>query len=70
MQTPSPAIQLNSALFSRNGGCGYVLKPKPMRFMKTGLTPTRTEPIKGITPLNFKLSALESDTHAPPPSLR
>lgn len=31
MQTPGPEMDLNEALFSLNGGAGYVLKPEPIR---------------------------------------
>ena len=49
-------MALANAMFARNGGCGYVLKPSIMRLMRTGFTPGRTERLKKIDPWNLKLS--------------
>lgn len=50
-------MHLNSAMFSQNGGCGYVLKPKPMRFMKAGFLPTGTGKVYGVMRETLNLSA-------------
>lgn len=56
LQTPGLPMQLNGAMFERNGRCGYILKPKAMRFMKAALVPTASGKIKGVVRETLKLS--------------
>lgn len=49
-------MQLNAAMFDRNARCGYILKPKIMRFMKGGLSPSGTGKIKGVIRETLKIS--------------
>eukprot|EP00045_Choanoeca_perplexa_P014613 m.173432 g.173432 ORF g.173432 m.173432 type:complete len:955 (+) comp16735_c0_seq2:119-2983(+) len=56
VHTPGLEMALANAMFARNGGCGYVLKPHIMRLMRTGFNPGRTERLKKVDPWNLKLT--------------
>jgi phosphatidylinositol phospholipase C beta len=54
-QTPDVYLQLNRAMFERNGGVGYVLKPKPLQF-RANFNPVESTPINGVSAVTVRIS--------------
>lgn len=50
-------MHLNQGLFRLNGGCGYVLKPKVMRWVnpEVDFDPRITTPHPDVNPINLEI---------------
>lgn len=57
-QTSDIPMQLNRAMFERNGSSGYILKPSPMRYLKGSFNPDSTQPISGIPTTTLSITVI------------
>jgi phosphatidylinositol phospholipase C, delta len=57
IQTVDAHMQLNRAMFSTNGGSGYVLKPKPL-CLASGFSLDSSEAIHGVTPVRVEIEVI------------
>lgn len=57
-QTADGPWLLNRAMFQRNGGTGYILKPKPMRYTKSTMNPHGTGPCHGVARVTMTITII------------
>ncbi|KAG9349152.1 hypothetical protein JZ751_029475 [Albula glossodonta] len=60
-QTAGEEMDLNDGLFSQNGCCGYVLKPKFMRSCERRFDPENPQTMEGYQPVSLVIQVLDEE---------